>query len=96
MNSLQIGTGYLLNGFMVLDTGFNNINNSFSFISASNNINIDVYTRHARLGHIGQDRMRRLAKEGLLGSLTKIKMSICENCLAGKTTRKPFGKGTRA
>ena len=82
---------------MVLDTGFNSINNSsFSFISASDNINIDVYTWHARLGHIGQDRMSRLAKEGLLGLLTKIEMSICENCLAGKTTRKPFGKGTRA
>ena len=69
LNSFQIGTGYLLNGFMLLDTGFNSINNdsSFSFISASDNINIDVYTWHARLGHIGQDRMSRLAKEGLLG-----------------------------
>ena len=40
--------------------------------------------------------MSRLAKEGLLGSLTRIYMSICENCLEGKTIRKPFGNGTRA
>jgi len=38
-------------------------------------------------------RMNRLAKAGLLGSLTKIQMPICENCLAGKASRKPFGKG---
>ena len=40
--------------------------------------------------------MNRLAKEGLLGNLNKVKLSTCEHCLARKTTRKPFGKGTRA
>lgn len=39
--------------------------------------------------------MNRFAKEILLGSLTKMEMSIYEHCLAGKTTRKPLGKGTR-
>ena len=32
----------------------------------------------------------------MLGPLAKIDLPICENCLAEKTTRKPFGKGTRA
>jgi len=32
---------------------------------------------------------------GLLGDLDKVEMSTCEYCLAGKTIRKPFGKGTR-
>ena len=50
---------------------------------------------HARLSHIGQSRMNRLAKERLLGTLDKIELSTCEHCLVGKTTRKPFGKGTR-
>ena len=50
---------------------------------------------HARLGHISLERINILAKEGLLGSLTKIEMLICEHCLAGKMTRIPFGKGTR-
>ena len=40
--------------------------------------------------------MNQLAKESLLGTLDKIELSTCEHCLAGKTTRKPFGKGTRA
>ena len=62
----------------------------------SSNNDVDVITWHARLGHIGQDRMNRLAKEGHLGSLSKIEMSTCENCLARKITRKPFGKAKRA
>jgi len=41
---------------------------------------------HARLGHISQDRMNRLAKEGLLDRLTKVKLLRCESCLAGKAT----------
>ena len=40
--------------------------------------------------------MNRLARENLLGQFTKIDMSTCEYCLADKTTRKPFNKGTRA
>ena len=40
--------------------------------------------------------MNRLARENLLGQFTKIDMPTCEYCLAGKTIRKPFGKGTRA
>jgi len=98
-NSVCVGTGYLLNGFIVLNTeldGFNCSDGCFSLIASANNVNVDVNTWHARLGHIGQDRMNRLAREGLLGSFNKIELAICENCLAGKTTRKPFGKGIRA
>ena len=40
--------------------------------------------------------MDRLAKEGLLGQIEKVNLSTCENCLAGKMARKPFGKRTRA
>ena len=57
---------------------------------------MDVNIWHARPGHIGQDRMHRLSREGYLGSLDKIELLICESCLAGKINRKPFGKGTRA
>ena len=37
-----------------------------------------------------------MAREGLLGSLAKVKLSICEHCLAGKATRLPSGKVKRA
>ena len=33
---------------------------------------------HARLGHIRQNRLKRLAKVGLLGSIDKIDLSVCE------------------
>lgn len=39
--------------------------------------------------------MNSLAKEDLLGNVRKLDLSTYENCLAKKTTRKPFGKGTR-
>ena len=40
--------------------------------------------------------MNRLAKEGLLEPLSHIDLPVCEHCLAGKATRKPFGEATRA
>ena len=40
--------------------------------------------------------MTRLSREGLLGPLTKVNLPTCKHCLAGKSTRKPFGKGIRA
>ena len=39
--------------------------------------------------------MNGLTRENLLGQFTKIDMPTCEYCLVNKTTRKPFGKGTR-
>ena len=60
------------------------------------NMTISSSTWHARLGHIGKDRMARLAREGLLGPLAMVNLPICEPCLAGKACRKPFGKAVRA
>ena len=40
--------------------------------------------------------MTQLAREGLLGSLTKVDLQLCEPCLAGKACRKPFGSTKRA
>ena len=42
------------------------------------NMTISSSTWHARLGHIGKDRMTRLAREGLLGPLGKVDLPICE------------------
>ena len=70
-------------------------NNYFSYVTSSTNNEIDVIIWHARLGHIKQERIHKLARESLLGPLTKFKLPICENCLVGKAARKPFGKGIR-
>ena len=55
-------------------------------------IQVEILLWHARLGHIGQNRLKRLAKAGLLGPIEKIDLPVYEQCLAGKAKRLPFGK----
>ncbi|KAL0457633.1 UNVERIFIED_CONTAM: hypothetical protein Slati_0390500 [Sesamum latifolium] len=57
---------------------------------------IPTQAQHWALEHIGQERMTRLAREGLLRSLAKVNLPTCEPCMAGKACRKPFGKAKRA
>ncbi|KAL0282691.1 UNVERIFIED_CONTAM: hypothetical protein Sradi_7254400 [Sesamum radiatum] len=66
------------------------------YVSSSINVHDISALWHARLGHIGQERITRLAREGLLGSLAKVNLPTCEPCMAGKACRKPFGKAKRA
>ena len=68
----------------------------FSLFIQSSNDDLNVNVWHTRLGHIGQERMNRLAHDGLLRPITKVELSICEYCLQGKAIRKPFGKAVRA
>lgn len=75
----------MLGSFIILDTNYRDSNNNYFLTN----------TWGARLGHIGEERMNRLAQGGLLGSLVNIDLPICESCLARKVTRKPFGKATR-
>ena len=94
LNSTLVAGGYLLGGFPLLDTNYYDSNNNFFLVNAFSNV--DVNTWLAILGHVGQERMNRLVRESLLGSLANIDLPICKSCLAGKATRKPFGKATRA
>ena len=96
LGTTHYGSGYVLNGFIVMDTDYYECNLSYSMITSSHNSEIDVNLWHARLGHIGQNRIDRLVKQGLLPNYDKVDLFTCEHCLAGKSTRKPFGKGTRA
>ena len=57
----------------------------------------DAYLWHLRLGHINSNKIQRLIKDGLLESLDFDKFPICESCLEGKMTKRPFNaKGRRA
>ena len=58
--------GFMLDGFIVLDTLSLNTNTSTFVNGSSNNDSLihDVKW-NARLGHIGQDRLKRLARAGL-------------------------------
>jgi hypothetical protein len=76
-----------------LDIDCSAYDSSFALLTQND---YDEMNWHARLGHIGQDRMTRLAREGLLGPLANVNLPTCEHCLARKSTRKPFGKGIRA
>jgi len=88
------GCGFISDGFMILDLNYYNYDKSFVLLTSSDDV--DSIKWHARLGHIGQDRMTRLAREGLISNLAKVTLSICEHCLMGKSIKKPFGKATRA
>ena len=67
----------------------------FAIGNSSGNSVVNDIKWHARLGHIGHDRLKRLVKTGLLGPIEKINLPICEQCLAGKAKRLPFGKAKR-
>ena len=55
------------------------------------------YLWYHRLGHIGEDRINKLEKDGILGSLNPKSYSACESCLRRKITNLPFvGHGERA
>lgn len=88
------GCSHSLDGLYILyiDDSFYN---SFYLGSRDDIVSYSI-TWHARLGHIGQDKMVRLARAGLLGSLVKVYLPTCERCLARKATRKPFGIAKRA
>ena len=76
-----------------MDLDYSSYDKSFALLTSSDNV--DSIKWHTRLGHIGQERMTRLARENLLGNLAEMSMSACEHCLNGKSIRKPFGKATR-
>ena len=81
--------GHLSCGFFRLEVDLDGDQFS-SYVSASFSAEDDSLRWHARLGHVDQERMSRLTKEGLLGPLSKISLPMYEPCLVGKAYRKPF------
>ncbi|KAK2966774.1 hypothetical protein RJ640_020617 [Escallonia rubra] len=92
LDNVLFGHGFHMDSLFQLD--LIDSQSFFSYVVNDKIVN-DSATWHARLGQIGQDRMTRLAKEGLLGPLAKVNLQTCEACLAGKACRKPFGKVVR-
>ena len=57
----------------------------------------NTYLWHLRLSHIKLDRINRLVKDGPLRKLNVGTLPICESCLEGKMTKRPFStKGERS
>jgi len=83
----------------IINVSINDINDDASIYVVQNfstTNNSDIITWHVRLRHIGQDRLYKLTKVGLLGSFTKEKLYVYEYCFFGKETRLSFGKAKRA
>ena len=97
VDNIVYGYGFMSYGFIALDTiPINKATYVFVIGNSSSSSSVNDIKWHARLGHIGQDRLNRLAKASILGSMDKINLLICKQCLAGKATRLPFGKAKRA
>ena len=69
--------------FLILDIEYYN-NDSSVFWTSYDNASDNSIIWHARLGHIGQERMTRLAREGLMGDLAKVTLSTYDHFLVGK------------
>jgi transposase InsO family protein len=103
-NRLFICSGVIVDGLYIITPDINSVNNSViesahhrlplkrKFLSTN-----DAFLWHLRLGHINTKRIQRLVKDGLLGPLDFNHYPVCESCLEGKMTKRPFSaKGHRA
>ena len=50
----------------------------------------ETYMWHLRLGHINSSRIHGLVKSGILNFLIFEPIPVCESCLEGKMTKRPF------
>ena len=104
-NGLDICHAKPENGLYVLRPTERSLNNSELFkvehpksnkrqkVSHSDN----TYLWHLRLNHINLGRINRLVKDGPLRELNIGTLPICESCLEGKMTKRPFSaKGERS
>ena len=66
LGTIHYGSGYFLDGFIVLNVECFNHNSGFSFVTSSVSDDSDITVWHARLGHIGQKGMQVLSKQGSL------------------------------
>ena len=104
-NGLDICHAKLENGLYVLRPTERSLNNSELLkvehpksnerqkVSHSDN----TYLWHLRLGHINLDKINWLVKDGPLRKLNVGSLPVCESCLKGKMTKRPFSaKGERS
>ena len=57
----------------------------------------ETFLWHLRLGHINLNRIQRLVRDVPLSDLEMESLPVCESCLEGKMTKRPFtSKGLRA
>ena len=102
-NNAFICSGLLINGLYFLTPmsySINSIENTYDEqfpLSKKRKVSNETYVWHLRLGHINSSRIHGLVKSGILNSLIFEPIPVCESCLEGKMTKRPFkAKGNRA
>ena len=73
------------------------VENEHNHLAKKRKVSNETYLWHLRLGHINPNRIHGLVKSGILNSLAFEPIPMCELCLEGKMTKRPFKvKGYRA
>ena len=102
-NNVFICSGLLINGLYFLTpvsysiNAIENTDDEQFPLSKKRKVSNETYMWHLRLGHINSSRIHGLVKSGILNSLIFEPIPVCESCLEGKMTKRPFkAKGNRA
>ena len=73
------------------------VENEHNHLAKKRKVSNPTYLWHLRLGHINPNRIHGLLKSGILNFLAFEPIPMCESCLEGKMTKRPFkAKGYRA
>ena len=95
-DNILYGSGSLNNGLYICDVEHNLLQIERTNKRKRDDENL-TFLWHCRLGHISENRLRTLQKEGILEPFDFESYPTCESCLLGKMTRSPFsGHGERA
>ncbi|KAJ9565087.1 hypothetical protein OSB04_001053 [Centaurea solstitialis] len=88
-DSITIGSGILVDGlykFLISHSIFENHLTMHHKVGTINKEN-SSFVWHKKLGHIPQEKLRRLVKEGVLSNLDFTDYKSCVDCIKGKTTK---------
>ena len=88
-NDMFVPLASIKNGLVILNLDDSPVCNISAKRSQLNDLN-PTYIWHCRLGHISENRMKKLHEDGLLSSFDFESYETCEACLLGKMTKTPF------
>jgi transposase InsO family protein len=88
-NGMFVAFASIMNGLFILNLDDASICNISAKRPWPNDLS-PTYMWHCRLGHISENRMKKLHSDGLLTSFDFGSYETCEACLLGKMTKAPF------
>jgi hypothetical protein len=88
-NDMFVAFASIMNGLFILNLDDAPICNISSKRHCPNDLS-PTYMWHCRLGHLSENRMKKLHSDGLLTSFDFESYETCEACLLGNMTKAPF------